>query len=45
MGAAVFVWGGGGDSVELVPKKWLGRERYVCGLSLLREREREREDI
>ena len=33
--------GGGGDSVELVPKKWLGRERYVCGLSLLRERGRE----
>jgi len=40
----VCVCGGGGDSVKLVPKKWLARERYVCVFIFVeRERERERE--
>jgi len=49
VGAAFFVCVvGGGDSVKLVPKKWLARERYVCVFIFVereREREREREDI
>jgi len=36
---------GGGDSVELVLKKWLASERYVCVCFRFVEREREREDI
>lgn len=35
MGVCVCGGVGGGDSVKLVLKKWLARERYVCGFTFV----------